>query len=136
MLGSTDPFGCVAVTTQLEADGYAPFPFVSPVKTGNFGPVYEIRSYTLKPGSLPPTIAAWQAAMPARLELSPNVIVMHTIDGPPRFTHIWPYRSLDERTAIRTKAVSIGVWPPKGGSSHLAIMTNGIWMPTEISPLT
>jgi hypothetical protein len=136
MLESTDPFGCVDATTHLEADGYAPFPFVPPVKTGNFGPIYEIRSYTLKPGGLPGTIAAWQAAMPARLELSPNVVVMHTIDGPPRFTHIWPYRSLEERAAIRAKSVSTGVWPPKGGPVHLAVMANGIWLPTEISPLT
>ena len=136
MLESTDPFGCVAVTTQLEADGYAPFPFVPPVKIGSFGPIYEIRSYVLKPGGLPHTIAAWRAALPARLELSPNVIVMHTLDGPPRFTHIWPYRSLEERAAIRAKSVSMGVWPPKGGPAHLAVMTNGIWLPTEISPLT
>ena len=135
VLESSNPFGCLDLLTRLETDSYAPFPDVPPVEIGAFGPIYEIRTYTLKPGRLPQTIAAWRAALPARLALSRNLIVMHTIDGPPRFTHIWPYASLEQRAAIRAKSVSTGVWPPKGGAEHLAVMTNGIWLPTEISPL-
>jgi hypothetical protein len=134
-LDSVDPFGCLAVLTHLEMDSYAPFPGIPRVQPGAAGPIYEIRTYTLKPGGLPGTISAWQAGLPARLELSPNLVVMHTIDGPPRFTHIWPYPSLERRAAIRARAVSIGVWPPKGGPANIATMTNGIWLPTEISPL-
>lgn len=134
-LESSNPFGCLDLLTHLETDSYAPFPDLPPIETGAFGPIYEIRTYTLKPGRLPQTIAAWRAALPARVALSRNLIVMHTIDGPPRFTHIWPYPSLEQRAAIRAKAVSMGVWPPKGGADHLAVMTNGIWLPTEISPL-
>jgi NIPSNAP len=135
VLESSNPFGCLDLLTRLETDSYAPFPDVPPVEIGAFGPIYEIRTYTLKPGRLPQTIAVWRAALPARLALSRNLIVMHTIDGPPRFTHIWPYASLEQRAAIRAKSVSTGVWPPKGGAEHLAVMTNGIWLPTEISPL-
>jgi hypothetical protein len=135
VLESSNPFGCLDLLTRLETDSYAPFPDVPPVEIGAFGPIYEIRTYMLKPGRLPQTIAAWRAALPARLALSRNLIVMHTIDGPPRFTHIWPYASLEQRAAIRAKSVSTGVWPPKGGAEHLAVMTNGIWLPTEISPL-
>jgi hypothetical protein len=135
VLESSNPFGCLDQLTRLETDSYAPFPDVPPVEIGAFGPIYEIRTYMLKPGRLPQTIAAWRAALPARLALSRNLIVMHTIDGPPRFTHIWPYASLEQRAAIRAKSVSTGVWPPKGGAEHLAVMTNGIWLPTEISPL-
>jgi len=131
-----DPFRCGDALTRLEMDGYAPFPGIPEVKPGQFGPIYEIRSYALKPGGLPGTIAAWQAALPKRRELSQNLIVMHTLDGPPRFTHVWPYASLEQRAAIRAKSVSLGVWPPKGGADFLAVMTNGIWLPTEISPLT
>ncbi|MBV8964334.1 MAG: NIPSNAP family protein [Hyphomicrobiales bacterium] len=134
-LESGDPFGCRHVLTHLEMDSYAPFPDLPPIATGAFGPVYEIRSYTMKPGVLPELIASWRTALPARVKLSRNLIVMHTIEGPPRLTHIWPYASLEQRAEIRGKAVSTGVWPPKGGSDHLAIMTNGIWLPTEISPL-
>jgi hypothetical protein len=134
-LESSNPFGCVDVLTHLETESYAPFPDIAPIKVGAFGSIYEIRTYKLKPGRLPHTIAAWRAALPARVALSPNLVVMHTIDGPPRFTHIWPYSSLEQRAAIRAKSVSMGVWPPKGGAEHLAVMTNGIWLPTEISPL-
>ena len=135
-LESSNPFGCRDLLTHLETDSYAPFPDLPPIETGAFGPVYEIRTYTMRPGVLPEVIASWRAALPARLKLSRNVIVMHTIDGSPRLTHIWPYASLEQRAEIRAKSVSMGVWPPKGGADHLAVMTNGIWLPTEISPLT
>src|SRR5260370_22490766 len=46
-LESHDPFGCLDVLAQLEMDSYAPFPGIPPVKPGAFGPIYEIRSYTL-----------------------------------------------------------------------------------------
>jgi hypothetical protein len=134
-LESSNPFGCRDFLTHLKTDSYAPFPDLPPIETGAFGPVYEIRTYTMRPGVLPELIASWRAALPARLKLSRNLIVMHTIDGPPRLTHIWPYASLEQRAEIRAKAVSTGVWPPKGGADHLAVMTNGIWLPTEISPL-
>ena len=30
--------------------------------------------------------------------------------------HIWAYKSLDERIAIRKKAAAEGIWPPPGDS--------------------
>ncbi len=98
VLESSNPFGCLDLLTRLETDSYAPFPDVPPVEIGAFGPIYEIRTYMLKPGRLPQTIAAWRAALPARLALSRNLIVMHTIDGPPRFT---PHLALREPRATR-----------------------------------
>ena len=134
-LESKAPFSCPEALTHLEMDGYAPFPGIPAVEPGRFGPIYELRTYTLKPGALAGTIERWRAALPRRRELSPNLVVMHTLDGPQRFTHIWPYPSLEQRAAIRAKSVSLGVWPPPGGAESLAVMTTGIWLPTEISPL-
>ena len=134
-LSGGDPFGCRDVLTHIEMDSYMPFPGIPPVEPGALGPIYEIRTYALKPDGLPGTIAAWEASLPARNALSRNLVVMHTLDGPPRFTHIWPYASLEQRAAIRAKSVSTGVWPPAGGPDYLAVMRNGIWLPTEISPL-
>jgi hypothetical protein len=134
-LATNAPFSCQDVLTHIEFDSYAPFPDIPPIEPGRFGPIYEIRSYTLKPGGLAGTIERWAAALPKRRELSPNLVVMHTLEGPPRFTHIWPYQSLEQRAAIRAKAVSLGVWPPQGGADFIAVMANGIWLPTEISPL-
>lgn len=68
-----------------------------PVVPGKYGSVYEIRTYRLKHGGVAPAIAAWEAAIPERVKLSPLSIAMYSLDGPPRFTHIWPFASLDAR---------------------------------------
>jgi NIPSNAP len=135
-LATTNPFNCGEVITSLSLDSYAPFPFLPPVTPGNFGSVYEIRTYALKLGGVPPTIAAWQAAIPERTKISPLIIAMYALDGPSRFTHIWPFASLDARAAARADAVAKGVWPPKGGPEWLTgEMRSTIGLPTEISPL-
>jgi NIPSNAP len=134
-LFSANPFGAGEVLTGLEMDSYAPFPFLPPVKPGKYGKVYEFRTYRLKPGGLPPTIAAWETAMPARAKLSPLVINMYALDGAPRITHIWPYASLDARAAIRTDAVAQGIWPPKNAPEQFYQATSTIGWPTAASPL-
>jgi hypothetical protein len=132
---SANPFGAGEVLTGLEMDSYAPFPYLPPVKPGKFGKVYEFRTYHLKPGGLPPTMAAWEAALPARIKLSPLLINMYALDGAPRITHIWPYASLDARAAIRTEAVAAGIWPPKNVQQHLFTLASTIGHPTAASPL-
>jgi hypothetical protein len=135
-LTSSSPFGCGEWLTGLSMDGYAPFPFIPPVPTeGALGPVYEVRSYILKTGGLEPTMAAWKEQLPERLKLSPLVVAMHALDGPPRFTHIWAYKSMNDRLAIRGDAVARGIWPPKGGPECLQEMRNTICLPTAVSPL-
>ena len=134
-LFSANPFGAAEVLTGLEMDSYAPFPFLPPVAPGSYGKVYEIRTYQLKPGGLPPTIAAWEAAMPARGKLSPLLINMYALDGAPRITHIWPYASLDARAAIRADAVAKGIWPPKNAPEQFFAATSMIGHPTAASPL-
>ncbi len=134
--GSTNPFGAGESLRALTTDIYRPFPFLPPVKPGRFGSVYEIRTYRLKQGGVPPTLAAWEAALPGRTNLSPLTVAMVAIDGPPRFTHIWPFASLDERGRIRAESVAKGFWPPKGGPDWLTgEMASTIALPTAISPL-
>ena len=70
----------------MDFDSYAPFPFLPSVKPGKYGAVYEIRTYKLKHGGVPNTIAAWRPPSPERIKLSPLVIAMYALDGPPRFT--------------------------------------------------
>ncbi|MDB5640068.1 MAG: hypothetical protein JWP51_4976 [Bradyrhizobium sp.] len=134
-LFSANPFGAAEVLTGLEMDSYAPFPFLPPVVPGKYGKVYEFRTYHLKPGGLPPTIAAWEAALPERNKLSPLIINMYALDGAPRITHIWPYASLDARAAIRTDSVAQGIWPPKNAPEQFFEATSMIGMPTAASPL-
>jgi hypothetical protein len=134
-LFSANPFGAGEVLTGLEMDSYAPFPYLPPVKPGKYGKVYEFRTYQLKPGGLPPTLAAWEAALPERTKLSALLIAMYALDGAPRFTHIWPYASLDARASIRADSVAKGVWPPKNGPEQFVAATSRIAMPTAASPL-
>jgi hypothetical protein len=135
VMNTANPFNCGDAITALEVDAYAPFPWLPPVATGNLGPVYEIRSYKLKHGGLPATMAMWEQALPARSKLSNVLIAMYTLDGPARFTHIWPYPSLDTRASIRSSAISQGVWPPKGGPEWLSEMRSTIALPLACSPL-
>lgn len=135
-LRTSNPFGAGEAITQMNFDTYAPFPFLPQVTPGKYGSVYEIRTYRLKHGGVAPTIAAWEAAIPERVKLSPLSIAMYSLDGPPRFTHIWPFASLDARAAVRAESVAKGVWPPKGGPDWLTgDMRSVIALPTAISPL-
>jgi hypothetical protein len=60
----------------------------------------------------------------------------YALDGPPRFTHIWLFASLDARAAVHADAVAKGVWPPKSGPDRLTgDMRSIVALPTTISPL-
>lgn len=134
---SANPFGCGDWTSAIQLDAYMPLDWLPPVETGPRGPFYEVRSYVTRPNGLVPTIESWRAQVAARTALSPLLIAMHTMDGPPRFTHIWPYPSLDARAAIRARAVSEGIWPPKGGPAWLTSdMQSWICTPLPGSPLS
>lgn len=133
---SADPFGCGEFITGLDMETYAPLNFLPPVQTGTFGPIYEIRTYRMKPNGLKPTEDKWRAAMPLRATYSPLTVAMYSIDGGARFTHIWPYRSLEERQVQRAKSVADGNWPPKGGPDWLTPdMQSTIALPLAFSPL-
>ncbi len=135
-LRAASPFGAAEWLTGLELEGYTPFPFLPPIETGSFGPAYEFRTYVLKTGGLEPTIRAWEAAVPARTELSKLSVCMYGIDGKPRMTHIWPFNSVNERGQIRADSVAKNVWPPKGGPDWLTTdMHSTIAFPTTNSPL-
>ena len=131
-----DPFHSGEHIVNMVLESYERFPFVAPIEPGHYGSFYEIRTYRLKQGGVAGTLAAWEPALPARLKISPIITAMYALDGEPRMTHIWPYESLDQRQAIRAKAVSEGVWPPKGGADWLTgDMRSTIAVPLPISPL-
>jgi len=113
-----------------------PFPFSEWPKPGKLGPIYEMRIYSFRPGTLPDTIKSWEPKIPERVKLSPLVIVGSVDLGEVnRFIHIWAYSSLDQRAAIRAKAGQLGVWPPEGGPGRLLTQANKILMPSAFSPL-
>lgn len=133
---AADPFGCSEYLVEMQLESYAPMPFLPKIETGDFGPIYEVRTYQLKEGGLEPTLEAWSRAVPERTKLSPLTISLYALDGSQRITHIWPFRSLEERARIRAESVEVGVWPPKGGPAWLTTnMKSTICLPTAVSPL-
>jgi hypothetical protein len=131
-----DRFGLGDLVTGVEDDTYAGFPFIDPIKAGSYGPVYEVRTYLLKPGGLAGTMEAWRKAAPERMKLSRVAAAMYSITGAtPRFIHIWPYASLEERQRIRKEAVEKKIWPPPGGPERLLTQQTDIYLPAGFSPL-
>ncbi len=134
---SKDLFGCADALDAVHVETYDTFPGVPVLPPGAWGTYYEIRTYVLKEGGLAPTLDAWRLALPARTAapFSPLAIALYAREGPPRITHIWPYRSLDERLRIRSESVRHGVWPPTGAPAWLTSdMRSTVCLPAEPSP--
>jgi hypothetical protein len=121
---------------SMHSDILVPFPFSPQLKPGKMGPVYEMRTYTIKIGTLSDTMKAWEAKLPERTKLSPLAVVGHVDLGEVnRYIHIWPYPSLEQREKVRTTARQTGVWPPGGGAGRLLTQENKIMMPSAFSPM-
>lgn len=131
-----NPFGVGEFIASMSFDTYMQMPFLPALAAGAHGPFYEIRVYQFRPGGVAPTIALWQETIAARAALSPLLAAMYGIDGiVPRFMHIWPYKDLNSRQAVRAKATETKVWPPKGGHANLETMSSRIYLPAPFSPL-
>jgi hypothetical protein len=137
VLTSPDPWGLNDYLVGMTMDTYESFDFIAPMRRGDFGPCYEVRSYGLKPGGLAPTKELWRKTVPGRMTVSPLLAAMTAVTGAAnRFMHIWPYKSFDERARLRDKAVADKVWPPPGGPSHLVSQQVDIYLPAAFSPMT
>ena len=135
-LAEPSPFGIGEFIVEVSMDTYVSFDFLEPMRPGEFGPWYEVRSYVLKPGGLTPTIELWRKAVPGRKTISPLLAAMTSVTGTvTRFLHIWPYRTLDDRVRLRQKAIADRVWPPPGGPDHLIAMQSDIYLPAPFSPM-
>ena len=107
------------------------------IEPGKKGPVYEVRTYVMMHDSLEEGFKSWADAIPGRSAVSKPLVLMATNDGPATgLIHIWPYRSVDERSAIRREVIAKGVWPPKNGPRYIATQQSDIFLPASFSPLT
>lgn len=137
MVGGALPAGLGDLAASLEERTYIPFPGFQPIAPGEYGPVYEFRDYGVRPGCIPTVIEGWMKQLPVRDKLSRNLLTMYCIEGGdlPRYIHIWPYKTLNDRSAIRAEAVRTGAWPPPGLTPNLASQSTSIWMPAPFSPI-
>jgi len=120
----------------MHSEILVPFPFSPLLKPGKFGPIYEIRIYTMKSGVLPEIMKAWEPKLPGRLKLSPLAVVGNVDLGEAnRLIHIWPYTSFEQRQAVRLQGRQLGVWPPAGMAERLLTQMNKIVVPSSFSPM-
>lgn len=136
LLKIDDPYGLEPYIGGIESTAFKPLSFAEPVDPGSYGPFYEFRSYTIAPGGLAETEAAWAKVMPRRNEMSKLLTIMASIEGAPmKMVHIWPYNSIEDRSRARAEASREKIWPPPGGSAQLTSLKSELFVATAFSGL-
>lgn len=108
-------------------------PFRPEPRLGEYGNVYEVRTYGVIPGKTPDVIAKWTENLPPREEISPLSALFITESGSlNEWIHIWAYKDLNHRAEIRTKTQELPNWPP-GSRPFLTWQNNEIWIPGPYS---
>ncbi len=77
--------------------------------------LYELRTYNLKPNSVPEAEKRFADAIPTRVKYSQLVGFWHTEIGPlNQIVHLWAYEDLQQRADARSAAIKdpSGKWPP------------------------
>jgi hypothetical protein len=96
--------------------------------------IYEMRTYDIRPRSLPEVERRFGAAYEKRKQYSELTAFWHTEIGPlNQIIHVWGYKTLEERAKIREAAVKNKAWPPPIAEFILK-MQSDIMIPFDISP--
>jgi hypothetical protein len=116
---------------------FIPAPFSPKLEPRQLGGIYEIRMYTLAPGAVTGQIERWAGQIGERVKLSPLAFAGHSELGDLNvWCHIWAYKDVAQRFAVREKARKEGIWPPKGGQpGQTLIQQNMLVVPAAFSPL-
>jgi hypothetical protein len=129
---------------NMRSDIMVPLSVSPELKPANVGPYFEMRTYTLASGAeLPKLLALWERGIPERVKISPLCAAwISEVGALNKFVHIWPYKSIDERNAVRDKAKATGMWPPSVLSKKIGLpgyeitaQENKIVMPSAFSPI-
>lgn len=133
---STDPFMGAGLVRSVQQESYQGFDFLPDIEPRAYGGLYEFRTYWLKPGGLPPTLAAWRAALAPAQEYTEHLVIsMVALDGPPRILHLWGFESIQQRFDLRAKHYAAGLWPPKGAPEQIDRAHSMIALADKHSPL-
>jgi NIPSNAP protein len=91
--------------------------------------IYEVRTYQLKPGTVPECEKRFAEVLSHREKYSPLGAFWHTELGPlNQIIHVWPYENLQQRTELRGQAMKDPNWPPKIGE-FIVNMESEIFIP-------
>jgi hypothetical protein len=107
------PVPVADVLEDERVDTWRSVPFLEPLEPGEYGKVYEMRTYRFRPGSMDRVLEIWAEALPIRVRMSPLVACMYSVSGElNRLRHVWAYDDLNERARIRQESLSLPSWPP------------------------
>ena len=96
--------------------------------------IIEMRTYQLKPGSIPAFEERFGQALKVREKFSKLGAFWHTEVGQlNRVIHVWPYASFEERTRIRAEASKAEGWPPNTREFVVAQQSE-VFLPAPFSP--
>ena len=96
--------------------------------------IIEMRTYQLKPATVPQFEERFATKLPERMKLSPLAAFWHTEVGPlNQVIHVWPYDSFEQRVHIRAEAISKGIWPPNT-QEFIVSQTSEVYLPAPFSP--
>src|SRR5271155_786350 len=81
--------------------------------TGGRPMIIEMRTYTMRPGSIAEAEKRFGASLPVREKHSKLAAFWHTEVGPlNQIIHVWTYDSFEHRAAVRAAASKEEGWPP------------------------
>jgi NIPSNAP len=129
---------------RVETEMLALASFSPELREGSLGPYYELRTYFYPLDQWEKLESSWKRALPLRNALgSPVAGIWTSLSGAINsFTHLWPYRSLQEREHLRQKVRETGKWPPyqfdieEGGTGYsLLSQSNKLMLPASFSRL-
>lgn len=96
--------------------------------------IIEMRTYLLKPGTVPAFMGRFAEGLPARLQFSKLGGIWHTEVGTlNQVIHVWPYKDLADRERIGQEARKTGKWPPNT-REFIVTQENKILQPASFSP--
>ncbi|GBR51552.1 hypothetical protein AA106555_0594 [Neokomagataea thailandica NBRC 106555] len=102
------------------------------LEAGRYGGVYEWRCYECHHDAMADVVERFNHALVARSTLSPLCCAMVSLEGVPRFAHLWPYKDAQSRSLIRAQALESGKWPP-AIAPFLTRMENALLSPLPTS---
>ncbi|RLT36183.1 MAG: NIPSNAP family protein [Chloroflexi bacterium] len=132
--GVWPPDGEDLVLTQ-ESKILAPASFSPSLEPREIGPIFEIRTYQLKPGAGDQVATLWAGPIAERVTHSPLVFAGVTQLGQlHEWIHIWAYNDLNERVRVRAEVAASGHWPPRT-REFIVSQQNAIALPATFSQI-
>ena len=125
------------ILLEMKSTIILPAPFSPPMVPARHGRVYELCVDSYLPGGPADCLRDWAAHIDRRQKLSPLVFCGISEFGElNECVHLWAYRDLAHREAVREQLQREDWWPPAGGRDRLLRQQAQLLEPAACSPLS